>query len=436
MTPKLRVFLAHSFAESDREFVDRFKAFLQQRRFQLDVRTAESPQPRPFGKKIGDLIDWADVTIGLFSRRYRDPDTERWLPTPYVVSECSYALGRYKEIDGKGVYGFVEKGLRHSDLGLPTAGGEEFPVFKREDFKAGAPPAELGQYVSRLSGSYLKATGTEPKRYYKQKSLRKTVTVYRNGRGYFKNTATFIVQNARLFKSHGNGIEHSLWVPNKPAQLPDFEVMADTPLTKRLAAPVFSCAFLARGNRRMEQPMTLELLEQNSNTIRFRAIFPFPVKDNDILTYQYVWGVPNMFRAFEEEMEGDNDYDEVGVRTTHGEIGNVELRVKFEREAVRGRRPTLFSKEPFVVFSYTPKEDGILSEPESVGKIERNADYEIYERTVNELHGAMLIRWRPVSKATMERELGAAGIPKAAGRVEVAELQSRVSGGRTPEQLS
>src|SRR5574341_1232742 len=113
---RLKVFVSHSFDEGDQAVIEKLLSIIQQRKFNFEVRTARNPEPRRFGSKIEDWVDWADVTFGLFTRKYRDPNTNWWLPPPYVISECSYALGRYRDLESKGVHGVVEEGIRHQDL--------------------------------------------------------------------------------------------------------------------------------------------------------------------------------------------------------------------------------------------------------------------------------------------------------------------------------
>jgi hypothetical protein len=232
--------------------------------------------------------------------------------------------------------------------------------------------------------------------------------VYRDGTGLYKNTVTLSVQDARWFKEHQNGLEHEIWIPNGITKMPSFEAMGTTPITERHQKPVFSCHFISRNKSQIEQPMKVHLLRQSDYSIRFRAEFPFDVKDNDILTYQYLWGTPTAFRVFEEELRSPNDYDEVAIRASHGSIGAAELRVKFERENIQGLTPTLFSKEPFVLFSYSRDEQGMLWEPEPVTRIESDSLYITYERFLDNLDEAMIMRWRPISRAHFERDMSAA----------------------------
>jgi hypothetical protein len=106
---KLRVFVSHSFEDRDREFVDHVLTLLKQRKFHFDVRTARPAEGGPFPDKIEGQIEWADITFGLFTQKFAD-ETGHPLPPPYVISECSYALGRYRDVERKAVHGFVEKG--------------------------------------------------------------------------------------------------------------------------------------------------------------------------------------------------------------------------------------------------------------------------------------------------------------------------------------
>jgi hypothetical protein len=403
---KLRVFVSHSFEDRDREFVDHVLTLLKQRKFHFDVRTARPAEGGPFPDKIEGHIEWADITFGLFTQKFAD-ETGHPLPPPYVISECSYALGRYRDVERKAVHGIVEKGINHAHLGLPTGNGSEFPVFTREQIIKG-DTAFLEHYLTDLYHRYA-GQGRGRPHPYRQRYLKKTVEIYRTGLAVFKNTVTMAVSDADSLRKRGNYFDHSIWLPSDRAVFPPFQTMLETPISQRLQKPMFYCRFIKLGKVPSEKPLRLESVSQRDRHIGFRVYMPFEVKSNDLVTYNYAWSMPAVFRSFEEEFSGEEDYDQVALRTNHGEIRDAVFRLKFEREGQHAYSPDLFSKAPFALYSLIPTEDALAAaEPEAVTRVEPESTWEIYEIRQSRLDGAVSIRWRPGSKARFERELGTA----------------------------
>src|SRR5437588_1841026 len=104
---KLKVFVSHSFEKVDARVVKKILEIMRRPRFHLDVRTARDSQSRPFADKIWELIDWADVTFGILTARGQDKAGGTSYPSHFVVSECSSALGRYRDSDIKTVVGIL-----------------------------------------------------------------------------------------------------------------------------------------------------------------------------------------------------------------------------------------------------------------------------------------------------------------------------------------
>jgi hypothetical protein len=323
----------------------------------------------------------------------------------YVISECSYALGRYKDVEQKAVHGIVEKGIEHAHLGLPTGNGSEFPVFTREQVINGET-GFLEHYLTDLYHRYGGQARGRPHP-YRQRYLKKTVEIYRSGLGVFKNTVTMVVSDADFIRKRGNYFDHTIGLPSDRAVFPPFQRMLETPISQRLQSPMFYCRLIKSGKVPMETPLKVESISQRDGHIAFRVHMPFEVKSNDLVTYNYAWSMPAVFRSFEEEFCDEDDYDQVALRTNHGTIKDAVFRLKFEREGQHGHSPVLFSKAPFALYSLRPTEDALAAaDPEGVTRVEPESTWEIYEIRQGNLDGAVSVRWRPGSKARFERELG------------------------------
>lgn len=410
MKKRVRVFLACSFHEKDHEVVEKVEKLLSSRKYNFEVRTAKSPQARGISDKITSLIDWADLTVGLFTKRTEAPAGES---VSYVVSECSYALGRYKNNPNKGVYGIVEDGVIRAKLGIPTAAGAEYPGFNRKEFLSKGS-RKLEEYFADLYGRFTNLPPSANK-YFRQREFRKTIEIYRSGCGVFKNTYTIVVHNPEAILERGNRVQHTIWIPNQSeSSFPPFEEMVSTRIPERLTRPVFSSIFLRRGKKAADpKPMKVYLGDQDDKSIRFDLEFPLrEVKNNDILHFQYLWSMPGIFHPY-EELLGEDAYEEVALRTTYGEIGKARLRVRFERETLQGAvSPPIFSKEPFIQYSITQDENGITTGPEEVSAYRQDATWETFESTRRKLGQAMIMRWRPVSKKNLEKHLDASRFSK------------------------
>jgi hypothetical protein len=411
MPERVRVFLSHSFHEEDRQFVDWFKAFLKKPRFHFDIQTAEYWKPKQFGRKIEEMVEWADITLGLFTRRSQDTATGTWLPPPYVISECSYALGRNRDLEFKGVHGFVEAGIEHKSLGLATARGEEFPSFDRKDWMTGNT-AKLEGFMAELLARYAKSSIKKPVPPYRQKYLKKTGEIYRNGTVVVKNTTTIAINDAAALQRQNNGIEHRIWLPNNRCVFPPFEDMAGQPLTNRLTIPVFYWHLIRRNERRLDTNLTLAGITQTDREIAFVLVFPFNLKNHDELTYQYIWSMPRLFAPYEDDLRPD-EYCELAMRTNHGKIGTAVFRLKFEREGRLGHAVPLFSKDPFVLYTMSSTEESLAGESTPLHRTEDESYWEIFEERQQDLNGAIILRWRPSSQAAVQHALDSAPLRRA-----------------------
>lgn len=412
MQPKVKVFVSHSFDSDDKHDVAKILAFLRLSKFHLEVLTARSPEARKIGDKIEGLVAWADVTFGIFTKRYRDGESEVWVPPPYVLTECAYAKGQYAGNAYKGVHGLVEAGVKHTDLGLLTISGDEFPPFQRQQFSRGET-ATFEAFLMTLQKRYGPAALIPPKRPYKQREVRKTVEILRNGTAVFKHTVTIGVYQPDPVSKRG--ILHELWAPQGAPNLPPLEEMARVPLVKHHDQASFSCSCIRKNAETINMPMRVERHQQDARSIRFRLRFPFELRSSDVLCYQYVWSLPKAFATCEEDL-GARGYNEIPLRTPHGPITDAILKVKFEREIVHGASAELFSKKPFLLYSYTQNEDAFaLEEPTPVPLVEYDAMWEIYQAHIPHLQNAVLLRWQPSSRATIREALRSAEAEAAIG---------------------
>src|SRR5262249_36298444 len=150
-----------SFDPADEALVQKILTLMSNRRFNFEVRTAQEHEAQPFSDKIQGLIDWADVTFGIFTKKFT-AESGRVLPPPYIISECSFALGRYRDHHRKTVHGIVENPIKHENIGLNVAKGDEYPVFDREDVLNNDTSALEG-YFRDLHSRHLERANRRPK---------------------------------------------------------------------------------------------------------------------------------------------------------------------------------------------------------------------------------------------------------------------------------
>jgi hypothetical protein len=422
MQPKLKVFVSHSFDANDSDDIAQILAFLRAPKFHFEVVTARSPEAEQIGSKVERFVGWADVTFGIFTKRYRDDASEVYVPPPYVLTECAYAKGQYAGNPFKGVHGLVESGVKHSDLALLAVSGEEFPLFRREQFRRGETRA-IEQFLMTLHKRYGQSGLAAPKRPYKQREVRKTVEILRNGTAVFKHTVTIAIHHPESIIKRG--VLHQLWAPMGAPDLPALEEMARVPLVKRHEQATFSCACIRKNEETVNIPMEIKSLRREASWIQFRLAFPFQTKSNDVLCYQYLWSLPRAFPTCEEDLK-TQDYNEVSLRTPHGPITEAIVKLKFEREVVHGAAPELFSKKPFLTYSLTHVEDGFAAdEPTPVPLVEYDATWEIYQASIPNLQNAVTLKWRPSSRATIRNAIRAATMQVGSRSSEVAAVAIR-----------
>ena len=398
MARRLRVFVSCSFDASDKELIQCFLSVLRQNRFHAEVRTAERHEARSIADKIKEGIRWADVTIGIFTRKFQIVDESgnaSYVPPPYVMSECSFAFGLY-DGSSRTVHGFVEDGIDYKRIGLNVAEGQEFPTFNRADVLKGNVK-RIGAYVQDIRKRHLESAQNSHYPYIQQ-FVHKTVYVYRDGSALFKNTVKIFIRDASRVS---DGIPHSIWLPqNSEASFPSFYSMCGGYVSHHVAKPVFFAVLLKVGGKEKELPITMSETHRSEKEIRFLLKFPLKLKDHDTLEYQYVWGIPRVFPPFEEDMKSHGDaYQEIALRAHYGEIRDAVLKVRFERNNTYGVIPEIFSKRPYVLFTPSSRDgDDSLVEAVDPGSLSRDAAFETYEHSCEDLSGGMAMRWGPISR--------------------------------------
>ena len=135
---KETIFLAHSFArdepnsgaKSDAEVVEWFTKLIRKK---WNVNSGKGPQARPIREKVLDAVSESKAMIGLFTRRHKlEGQPDAYLPAPWLLCECAYALAFFRHHDYDPVAGFREKGIDSSALAMLTSDGMEFPEFDRD----------------------------------------------------------------------------------------------------------------------------------------------------------------------------------------------------------------------------------------------------------------------------------------------------------------
>jgi hypothetical protein len=422
MVPKkLKVFLAYSFLKekrsedklSDEEVGEWFKNLLKQRPLRFDVRSGEKPEPEYIDKKLHKRMDEADATIGLFTRRYQAGT--KWLPSLFVLAECAYALALYRDFP-KLVVGFYEEGIDPKDLALVTISGRELVPFNRNRLEE-----QKGDFLT-----YLKDLPTKILYYpvgprlpigpiYKQQTLHKIFTIYRNGAVTVQNISQMVIISAERFYQELQGkIPHEIW--SEGPDFPPFNQMLDVLIEDRRLGKAFLVGtFMKRNNTLYETALAFDLKQQQRKTISFGAYFldhnskEVTIKNNDILYYQYAWGLPSAYPRTEEELEKSEKFVEMSgekycqgsVTSRHGPIGRLTLEMRFERQVKGKAIGIIFSKGPFFQVTPSTREPApYWSEAKLLPKAEEENHtqwFETYKWQQDDFSGQARVLWRPCS---------------------------------------
>lgn len=415
------VFFAHSFekerptwsAISDEDVAEWFHKLLAKRWI---VRSGKLAEAQPITDKVIEHLNESKALISVFTRRFKieGPD-DRYLPSPWLLTECAYARGQFRHHEYHMVAGFRERGVSLDALGMLSSNGMEFPQFDREHLDR--DKQTFNQYLDDLERRIRRGVpgqlAFDPE-YYHQTALHKIYLVYRNGFGTVQNIVDIVIKDADRFMMESQGkIQHRLWTHF--GEIPSIPQMLTVPIHQRKHHAFLHGMLCMRNGHRMDTLLGVEETARKGSSCRVAMRFldknrqPFKVKENDVLRYQYAWGIPNMFPVNEEDMpqaaSGSTEptYCMAELDANHGKIDNVTLELRFEREAHAGLRRELFDKSPFVRFGRGPLKDTEWSQPSATQAITGNPDeldmwYERYIVTNKELVKRMVIFWRPSSK--------------------------------------
>lgn len=404
---RIRVFLASSWDKtspapglpSDWEITQKVLKLMKKLAF-FDVINQHNHQPRRVADKVSEGIDDADVVVCVFTKRLHvvgPPET--YAPSPYVLTEAGYALGRYRNYEGtKRVVGFFEEGIDFSALGLYRDEGIDLEPFTRDKFDAAIP--RFKEYLSQLpvvlrTGGL---AGQQPlyRPAYRQLHVKKTVRMHRSGVGITRMRCQVLILDAHRLRERG-GIPHRIWTIR--SKFPPLEQMLDVQIRHRQAEAVFTAVIVSCNYRRLNVPPEVIQRSRTDTSIEFFLVPPegLNIRDDDIIEYQYAWSLPGSFATVEEEL-GAVAFDEASLTTSHGPIRQAELVLEFEREARGVRRVSPFSKEPYLLISNQAGTGGSISEPLPFPHVDENIWYLTYAWSMREFYGTIISRWRPVSR--------------------------------------
>src|SRR5436190_9264838 len=99
-------FVAHSFADDDKQIVERITQFLS--KLGLTCDSGVRAEPRSISEKILARLHAAELFVGIFTRREKKPDGT-YTTSPWLIEEKAAAVHA-----GKRLLLFVEEGVENS----------------------------------------------------------------------------------------------------------------------------------------------------------------------------------------------------------------------------------------------------------------------------------------------------------------------------------
>ncbi len=118
-------FVAHSFADEDRQVVERVSQFLSKLGVTCD--SGHRAEPRSVSEKVLARLLAAELFVGIFTRRDKKPDDTRYTTSPWLIEEKAAAS---KPVQTAAPF-FVEEGVEKDIGGLQ--GDYEYIRFNRAD---------------------------------------------------------------------------------------------------------------------------------------------------------------------------------------------------------------------------------------------------------------------------------------------------------------
>jgi len=416
MASKLKVFVAHSFEKnpisgerlSDIDVVDWFTKLMKKRPLSFHVITGSRPAPGPIDEKITADISDCSCVIGIFTRRHFDAESQKWLPPQFVLCECASAIGFYYNTN-KVICGFYEEGIDPKDLALITVSGLELVPFKRD--KLDDDRSRFIEYLRKLpdivtSGSYREGDVALFKPPYVQQRLYKIFTVYRNGNFTSHNINTMLITDIDRFSSENKcQITHEIW--HRRANIPHLEDMITTPVDLRKERAFLRGILRSLNQKTINAPLSITLSKEEGKRAFFSISLldkeknPLKLKNQDIVRYQYAWGLPGAYPTSDDELESpaggreinEGAYCHAEVFAGHGLVKDLVLELRFEQ----GQGP-FFTKSPFFQTTSSfgdlpkwsmPKDLPVVQEEDHAMWFQT---YRLVERNFN---GKIRVMWRP-----------------------------------------
>lgn len=416
MSKKLTVFVSHSFdmtkppdgSLTDVEVAEWFIRLMRHNPLNFNTVTGAKPEPGPIPAKILQQIRDSDCLIGIFTKKYYDSGHSKWFPSQFVVCECGCAIGFFHDTS-RLIAGFCEKGVDPKDLALVTMGGLQVIPFDRADLDG--DKSRFLAYLKEIPARIQYGTGKGGelplfKVAYTQERLHKIYTIYGDGRITVQNINRMVIRDAERFNKEYKGmIPHEIW--HEGVELPPLDSMTATSVEERRVKPFLQGIFRLFHNRKLKVPLEFMLKSQTGGRlgilVRFLDEAGQPVakfKNNDILEYQYAWGIPRACKTKAELADPgpgsevrEESYNRVGVVEAHGKIHEMVLELRFERG--RGAR---FSKSPFAQHAVSARTSPAWSSPEELEPVEEEDHamwFETYIIEKRDFTGQLRVLWRP-----------------------------------------
>ena len=414
------IFFAHSFDEerestdslSDLEVAKWFEENLLKRRWR--VYSGKRTEARPILEKIAELVDGSDAIVALFTRKYPiDKKKGLYSPSPWVMTECAYAMGRFKYLPHI-VAGFREKGVDPSSLAMLSINGMEFPEFDRSNLPSSLK--EFQSYLNDLDNRIKHGTSGQPllpgvSPTYTQVDLQKIFLIYRNGFGTVQNITNMVIRDPNRFMNDYDGkIQHRIWTNRQ--KFSSLEEMMNVPVHLRKEKAFFNAKLDEHPNRLISPRIEICDIKNTENSITFSIRFVdengenLIFRKNDTVSYQYAWGLPEMYKIFDDDLDVGDDinnatYNLAEIDANHGKIEKLRIDLRFEREASYVKQIGLFNKSPFYRTSHGFA-DPLWSQPRNLkpvlrAGVEYDMWYEIFSETLTKFDGRVQIAWRPSS---------------------------------------
>lgn len=421
---KPAIFLSYSFDKvapkwssvSDFQVAQWFEKLIKNHGFQ--VLSGRNVQSRPLSDKIFETVDQSKAVIAIFTGKYPiDSASDRFLPSQWVLCECAYAQGRFRDSEFI-VAGFREKGVSPGDLASVTTKGMEIPQFERDYLER--DKETFVAYLKDLEGRLLygptgQKTLIDTQQPFVQTRLHKIVLIYRNGYCTTQNIVELSIKNPEVFNSDYKGqVVHHIW--NFKTDFPPLETMMSSAIYHRKVEPFFYAKADYVGNKKLGTPLRIEVQQHTKKGVYFKSTFlnqngqPLAFKHHDTIKYQYAWGLPDVFSVNEEDLkpiEGEDinadTYCIQEAEASRGIIDDFTLELRFERQSRGTERGELFSKNPVFQTGHQAGPLIIWGNSRTFPKINDTSTdldmwYEIYRLNIPNFDGRIRVVWRPSSR--------------------------------------